>query len=238
MSHFSVAVFSHDGDYDSLLYPYSEQDEALFRPDIAYVNSDELEAGYQEWLEKRKTDEFSQKHSYENAEEWARGWHGYRQFESGAWGYMNNPDAKWDWYQEGGRFDGLPLKPNAGENDEPIRVRDLDLSKDQAAYDRAIEFWEAYVERGEQCGKFQLYRPEYYIETYGTKERYAQNMAFKTPFAFVTPDGEWHERGRMGWFGVNTANKDSISAYNNEYFGFVTDKKNAGCIVNFIDCHI
>lgn len=27
------------------------------------------------------------------------------------------------------------------------------------------------------------------------------------PFAVVTPDGEWHERGRMGWWGIVTDEK-------------------------------
>jgi len=29
------------------------------------------------------------------------------------------------------------------------------------------------------------------------------------PFAIVTPDGTWHERGNMGWFGIVTNEKDN-----------------------------
>jgi len=28
------------------------------------------------------------------------------------------------------------------------------------------------------------------------------------PFAVVTPDGQWHEKGRMGWFGLVANEKE------------------------------
>ena len=58
----------------------------------------------------------------------------------------------------------------------------------------------------------------------------------ETPYAFVTPDGEWVERGEMGWFGVgsNEMDKDEWDAKFHEYLKTL-DKD---IILTQVDCHI
>ena len=58
----------------------------------------------------------------------------------------------------------------------------------------------------------------------------------ETPYAFVTPDGEWVERGEMGWFGVgsNEMDKDEWDAKFREYLKTL-DKD---IILTQVDCHI
>ena len=57
-----------------------------------------------------------------------------------------------------------------------------------------------------------------------------------TPYAFVTTDGEWVERGKMGWFGIssNEMNEDEWDAKFREYL------KTLGkdIILTLVDCHI
>ena len=50
---------------------------------------------------------------YTTIEEFAKDWHGAeRDEDKGRFGYWENPNAKWDWYQVGGRWSGLlKLKP-------------------------------------------------------------------------------------------------------------------------------
>ena len=57
----------------------------------------------------------------------------------------------------------------------------------------------------------------------------------KFPFAIVTPDGEWHEQGKMGWFGVAT-NEESFEAWNKRAIGLLMDNANTTAVV--VDCHI
>ena len=58
----------------------------------------------------------------------------------------------------------------------------------------------------------------------------------ETPYAFVTPDGEWVEQGKVGWFGVgsNEMDKDEWDAKSREYL------KTLGkdIILTQVDCHI
>jgi len=55
----------------------------------------------------------------------------------------------------------------------------------------------------------------------------------KTPFAIVTPDGEWHQAADMGWFGMTsneTGNWGEIAR------GLL--EKHETCIAVVVDCHI
>lgn len=49
---------------------------------------------------------------YDTIEEYAKDYYGYEANEDGRFGYWENPEAKWDWYQLGGRWRGyFRLKP-------------------------------------------------------------------------------------------------------------------------------
>ncbi|MDL2317923.1 hypothetical protein LJC74_02350, partial [Eubacteriales bacterium OttesenSCG-928-A19] len=129
-----------------------------------------------------------------------------------AYGRYTNPDGKWDWYVEGGRWAGLlKLKPDAVDAYAPLmidgkaypgrasqaKLRDIDISTDPAAYAHALRYWEINVEGmalGEDEKKddfFCLYKPEYYLEQYGSKEDFAQSEAAFSTWALLTLEGEW-----------------------------------------------
>jgi hypothetical protein len=52
-------------------------------------------------------------------------------------------------------------------------------------------------------------------------------------FAVVTPDGEWHEKGKMGWWGVVS---DKNDGYNDAFEKFIIQY--IGNYVVVVDCHI
>ena len=58
----------------------------------------------------------------------------------------------------------------------------------------------------------------------------------ETPYAFITPNGEWVEQGEMGWFGIgsNEMNEDEWDAKFREYLKTL-DKD---IILTLVDCHI
>ena len=89
---------------------------------------------------------------YPTLDNYAKEYYGYRKV-NGRYGYMSNPNAKWDWYSEGGRWEGyLTNKEGNKTNVESLTEVDWDKTN--------------------------------------------------IPFCFVSAEGEWIERGEMGWFAM------------------------------------
>ena len=57
-----------------------------------------------------------------------------------------------------------------------------------------------------------------------------------TPFAFITPVGEWCEKGEMGWWAV-VFNEKEKSDWETEFRKFV-DELDDDTKVTIVDCHI
>ena len=97
MSHFSVAVFSrHPEEVEELLAPYNEQteDEEYLEFEEACESMEDIRARYAQ--EKRDSESF---------EAFLSRWYGYDYNEElDACGYLCNPNAKWDWWEIGGRW--------------------------------------------------------------------------------------------------------------------------------------
>ena len=92
-------------------------------------------------------------------------------------------------------------------------------------------------QEGESASDFScFYNAKYYLDRYGTKEAYAQADSEFTTWAFLTPDGEWNEQGEMGWFGIGTDTKESISAYRQQLERMI--KENPDLWLTVVDCHI
>ncbi len=226
MSHFSVAVLSnHPNDVERLLEPFCERVEA--NSPYAVFHEDE-ECSYDETVK--------------------------------AHGYWYNPNAKWDWYQIGGRFSSmLKLLPNRSGNHgerswviegipftdgkcDQARIKDVDFSIDQSVYDKAARFWDVYVEgkplKSEEDSNafYSFYRKEYYIEQYKTKQTYATRVASFGTWAMITPNGEWHESGSMGWWGANDATAESRETFSD--FLKKQLEENPDLWITIVDCHI
>ena len=56
------------------------------------------------------------------------------------------------------------------------------------------------------------------------------------PYAYIDTNGNWNERGKMGWFGISTNDKDEKS-WNDEFKNFIKSQKKS-TIVTLVDCHI
>ena len=215
MSHYTVAVFTHTEDeVDELLAPFNEV----------------VEAGspYAEFKEDEDSDV---------------------DLVTGKKGYWFNPNARWDWYSIGGRWAGqLKLKKvedagNGIECCDTARVRDCDFSPDEKDYREAIRCWEIAVEGSpmteEERKKYVLmYKGEYYVEQYGTKENYARHMSDFSTYAFITADGEWHETGQMGWFGMDDATRSSRETYREAFDAYLEEARKQDLLITIVDCHI
>ena len=53
-------------------------------------------------------------------------------------------------------------------------------------------------------------------------------------------DGEWHEQGKMGWFGMSDTTSDSLKEYT-EFFNKTLEElkeTHPHATVTLVDCHI
>ena len=224
MSHFNVAVFTHTPEeIDVLLEPFNEQ-VGFGSPYGVYEKYDEGDA-------------------------------------SGEQGRWYNPNARWDWYCVGGRWCGQ-LKLLEGKKGwygsdyseeerkqlekgrcDSAHVNDCDFSRDQEVYNKALRFWDVVVEgkprtEEEKDALFFVFKPEYYRQQFGTRENYARHQSDFLPYAYLTPDGEWHETGRMGWWGMDDATAESREAFRESFEAFLKEAQKQNLLITIVDCHI
>lgn len=200
------------------------------------------------------------KDKYPVYEDYLKDWHGIEDLEHQ--GYDFNPKAKWDWYQLGGRWTGFfKLKPQAkgkvgdfslvsehrakaGTADQ-ARKKDIDFDRmKQDNFEEASKTYdefEAKYKNGElQPGDGYFH---YGVENAGdrdnyvpeTRERYIKRVGGISTFA-VLKDGEWYEKGEMGWWGCVHDEKDPDAW--KEQFNKLLEELPENTLLSVYDCHI
>ena len=216
-----VAVFHReDQDIDELLAPYSE--ELKVEPYIRFTRDEAID-----YVRKNYTDYYSKS----DDECWSAmaSDYDYNVDDEGNIYSTYNPKSKWDWYTIGGRFSGhcMPV-------DEDY-VKDIDFSPNKDEYEYAIKWWQDNVEGD---GRDLFYTRDYYTDRYGTKEKYAEQYASFSTYAVVTPDGEWHAPGEMGWFGCSSETDEEFRDWYDHYKERFIDTADPDWILTIVDCHI
>ena len=255
MSHYTVAVLhSEKQDITELLAPYDENLEVEpyiwrtktemindakgrvknYHEDPKWYDNDVFRKKYIKPFLNAKTDE-----EFYNAE---RNDLDDREFdEDGNELSTYNPKSKWDWYSIGGRWSGmLKLKSNEWEDDDYLvdsaRIKDIDFSRDEEVYAKAYDWWVNNIDNEpEEWNDF--YKREYYEGMYKDADDYANQCASFSTFALVTPDGEWHEMGEMGWFGCSNETPEEARAWHNNYMNLVHSVPD-DYYMTIVDCHI
>lgn len=142
-----------------------------------------------------------------------------------------NPDSKWDWYVIGGRWDEC-METKSGKKVNYARIKDIAFKKEFT--DR--ELVEAEVKYSQLITKGDFYTPEYFQRKYPTLEAYLDSYNFST-YALLTSNGEWHEPGTMGWFGMSSAKPEDESKFQSEYMQLINECDPEDWLV-VVDCHI
>lgn len=102
-----------------------------------------------------------------------------------------NPDRKWDWWTEGGRWNNMiPLK--TGEMVNSAYLKDIDSAKVRASF---------------------------------------------STFAVIV-DGNWFEKGEMGWFGLSSATIEDEQKWAENYFDNFIANLPEDAYLTVVDCHI
>jgi hypothetical protein len=174
-------------------------------------------------------------------------WAGYEEKDpkNNRYGYWENPNRKWDWYEVGGRFKEL-LKIKNGENKvNSSRVKDIDFSLSKKEYDENLRFWELVVEgniprdsKEEDIIKHCFYKPDYYLKRYDNKEQFAQLSTEFGAYAVITPDGKWHSKGDMGWWGCSSESDEAAKEWNKSFKEMFLETADPEWILTVVDCHI
>lgn len=144
-----------------------------------------------------------------------------------------NPNSKWDWYSVGGRWTEEALQYGA-------TVGETNWKHSQEYLDERKQFWKDWVlgENRERFGEvFFMYKPEYYLEKYKNLENFLKANTYRHGYAILTPDGVWHEPGRMGWFSSLGEMEDELDFEINAYDRCIKNLP-PETPVTFVDCHI
>lgn len=136
--------------------------------------------------------------------------------------------GKWDWWQRGGRWTGF--FSNNGYNPQEDERNKRPCSHCAATEKRK---WPDGERDCNVCNgtAVEILWPTDWAE-YAGDYAYIEEME-KEPFAIVTPDGKWHEKGKMGWFGISTDHDENWPTMIK-----TLKQKFAGHKVMIVDCHI
>lgn len=273
MSHFTVAVFTKDEhqDVDDLLAPYNESitvapyvdltKEELIRREreqmhAAYSNS------YAQWqkdpiaYEKTANPEHIQ---YLKSLPERMQWTDEQVYEEAIKSYDEeditsdgsllsryNPDSKWDWYEVGGRWQGMLILKTGktGERGTPGLMTKITKNFDAACvtdidFDAMRKKQLEGIQPYQEALKSSFYKEEYMRERYPTETEYIQRMtAFRT-YSVLTPDGVWHAPGDMGWWGMSSETTDEERDWQDNYYDrFIKPAISKGWYLTIVDCHI
>ena len=157
-----------------------------------------------------------------------------------------NPDAKWDWYQIGGRwqgslilkqgktgFKGTPsLLTEPSEHYDGAYVRDID-------FERMREWKRKTLTPYKEIQKDPFWTEERIDATYRNEDEYIRRCTTFHTYAVVTPDGEWHAVGEMGWFGFSSESPAVRRKWEQEYHKrFLEPAQENDWYMVIVDCHI
>ena len=149
-------------------------------------------------------------------------------------------EKSWGWGNENPyEADGLYKRVDSA------RIKDLVFPNYQKEYDKAKRFWELYIEKQEpiteadkEAIEWVFRKEQYYIDTYKSKETYAECEATFYTYAVIDKYGEWHAKGEMGFWGMSSEDKDSVVNYIKGYKEKVFDSADEDDYITIVDCHI
>lgn len=170
----------------------------------------------------------------------------------------SNPEAKWDWWVVGGRWSGQ-LKIKKGRRSmyedctevDSAEVGDIDweamFSLSPEDRQKAVAFWKYYVleepfpgteEEKKEIVGFGWYKKEYYLDKYKTLDGYIEALSNWGTRAVVDDDGQWHEVGEMGWWGMSSESPDESADWEKKFYERFIKPLNKHDVITVIDCHI
>ena len=155
--------------------------------------------------------------------------------EDAVFGYYFNPNAEWDWFKIGGRWNNS-IKTKSGVFCNSCKIGEIDFTPDERKMEINRRFWEIVVDKEQlkegEKKPFCFYTEEYLKKLYGDKETYAlRNSTFST-YSILTPDGEWLSLSSA----TENEEREWYKSYQNIIKKFA--EENPDYVVTLVDCHI
>ena len=232
MSHYTVGViipkeFKEEelrGAIEEALEPFDENLEV--EEYIAYTKED-LECAYEEYSERIKNSE----RELVSYKEFSETYTSNGLDDEGNALSVYNPNSKWDWYSIGGRWNN-GIETKSGKKVNYARIKDIKF-KAELTEKELVEVKEHY---SKLITEGDYYKPEYYQRRYPKVEAYIDSFNFST-YALLDAEGEWHEPGTMGWFGMSSADPEEQTKFQSEYMQLIGEQDPENWFV-LVDCHI
>lgn len=163
---------------------------------------------------------------------------------TGTYKSTSNQHAKWDWYQIGGRWSGMldSYDPATDPNNiemcwicQGTGMRNDQLGLDARAKDPNYTCNGCNGEGKSVKWPTQFSHHKGDIQPVETVLQLIEKSTDNCPFALITPDGEWHERGEMGWWATVSDEKDE-DVWTKTVIELLKANRNMSVVV--VDCHI
>lgn len=132
-----------------------------------------------------------------------------------------NPNSKYDYYSE---MDELTV-------DEWYKYSFYDDDENREPIDYYKE-WEERSTKGDGW-----YNKNYYLDKFGDADTYVRWCHLPCGYAIVTPDGEWHAPGTVGWFATDDMTPQSIRKHL-DWFDTFKENLDPNSTITILDCHI
>ena len=157
-----------------------------------------------------------------------------------------NEDSKWDWWQVGGRWQGLlfvkegspGLVGETGFMDSGMEKRDVPgYFQADGAKVKDINF--DIFDKSEREETKNYYESEFAFQNkFGTFENFAEAFKYKITYAILdSRNNQWIEPGKMGWWAQTDETKESKAEYIAFCKEFYTTLDPEDWVV-IVDCHI
>ena len=221
MSHFCVYVF-HDKNtsIDTLLAPYDEN--LLVEPYVEY-NKEEAIAKVRKEIEDYKNGPYAE--YIKNPEEYEKKYKCTKKYIE----FLKNEFPKKINWTDDQCYDDMKEYYDSDMIDKDGNL----LSK----YNPKSK-WDWYEVGGRWCGGIPM-KTNTKLEIKSCNECKVSQIdmdKISPPYAYVDTNGNWYERGKMGWFGISSNDKDKDS-WDDEFKKFINNQKKS-TIVTLVDCHI
>lgn len=221
MSHFCVYVF-HDKNtsIDTLLAPYDEN--IVVEPYVEY-NKEEAIAKVRKEIEDYKNGPYAE--YIKNPEEYEKKYKCTKKYIE----FLKNEFPKKINWTDDQCYDDMKEYYDSDMIDKDGNL----LSK----YNPKSK-WDWYEVGGRWCGGIPM-KTNTKLEIKSCNECMVSQIdmdKISPPYAYVDTNGNWNERGKMGWFGISTNDKDEKS-WDDEFKKFINNQKKS-TIVTLVDCHI
>jgi hypothetical protein len=156
---------------------------------------------------------------------------------TGKYRTTSNPNGKWDWWTVGGRWTGV-FTPDYDPQKDPRNLEKCYLCEGTGTRKMPVPanpHWRPKDGECNGCGgtgqgvKFSLANHD------GDVMPVSKIPQDIFPFCIVTPEGRWHEKGEMGWFGM-ASNKKDEDVWHKKCSDLF--KRHKGCLAVVVDYHV